>query len=250
MSEAWLLLSDARSKLLKWWCALSAPIFVIILWQMTIDKYIGIEKEILLWVALILLPGLILLILNIWLNLHPAKLINPKAEKILLGLVIFYLGMVMYAILVSQSKTEEAEIGFDQYFKSTYVYLLPINALVLTGIGLFFYKKEAIFRPNPKILTDTAGQEALSASKKGYLQRARCYELMANNKLKDALEMLKDYFQKTADNDNFNATILLQGQLAGLTKDTEMQLVEPNAAQMRLNKIAMAILNFILEVKE
>jgi Effector-associated domain 11 len=246
---AWMFLIDARSKLLKWWFWLCMPILVLVFIQTINGKYTGISGQIWLWVMLIVLPGALLLMVHTWLNRSPAKLIHPNAYKALLALEVLYLGTAFMSIIAAQAAVEQQEIGLDQYFSETYIYLGPLNALVVIGSLLFFYKKESLFRPNPAIIMETAGKKAFEAKKKGLTLRSSCYDAVANNDLVSAFAQMQTHFEARKNQDALDGNILLKSRLNQLLKNRDLNLVEPEAAQITLNQITVAILSTIEEVE-
>jgi chromate transport protein ChrA len=245
MNNTWILMAEARRRLLLSWGILATPVFLLMLLQFFNGKYEGIEATAWGWLGGLLLPGLLLLYFSSILNRHPAKLIHPAAFRALWAAVVAFLVTVAYSLLTSQSTIDRQNIGLDQFFMSTLAFLLPFSAIVLIGLWLFFFKKDNIFKPNPQIIIETAGKKAEEAERKGLVQRARCYQLVAADDVPAAFDLMRQFFTQKGDTERVNETVMQQNRHTNLLKERDMGLVDAAAAQLTLNQIVSATLNLI-----
>ncbi len=250
MNERWILLSDARRKILWWWSICTTILFVFVMIQFVNGKFEGIEGIAWTWFGVSVVPGLSLLYTNIWLNRYPAKIIHPSSFRAIFALSVGYVVIVLLTLLLSQRAIDQNEYGLGKYFLRTFRYLIPLNLLVLTGFWLIFFKKESILKPNPKIITDTADANAEKAKKHGLLTQARCYELIASNDLPAAYDLVQSGFQKKNEIENLHQVVTLQGEYSGLIKAKEMNTIDPELAQRTLNRNVMALLNLVTQISE
>lgn len=71
---------------------------------------------------------------------------------------------------------------------------------------------------------------------------------VAKGKLDKALDALADLAEDKADSDLSNSVILLQGRLARLTRDENMEIIGLNDALLERNKLTAAVLGLVDEV--
>ncbi len=240
---AWKLLSATRRACLRAGLAGTAAVLLLVFAQTVGGILAGIVAQGWGWALLVLLPALLTLWASALLNRYPAKIIHPTAHQSLVWGSWAYQWFILLTLLAEPFATREA-LSIVEYLAQSLWWLLPMQALLLLGYWLVFYRKDLIFKPNEKIILDSAAQKAADSKEKGNLLQQQCFELVAANDLPGVFAKMKETFGKTGGSD-FQESILLQGQFTALSKEKEMNMVDPGKAQIELNRIAMAVLNLV-----
>ncbi len=239
----WIFLPIARQKVLRWW-HIGTAILLLCFVAQTIN---GVIEDILLpvwgWWALCTLPVLVLLHLTSWLNIHPAKIVHPGAFRGLMVLVIGYLLLLLLTFLLSRAAVDSNDYGLDRYYQMSLGLMLPLEALILGGCWLLFYKKENMIRPSPQVIQSLADGKSKEAVQQGYPVRAQCYEWVKSNDLPGAFEQMQGYFGT-----GHVPLIMLQSQYKQLEDARRMGTIDAAEAQITLNRITVATLCLIGEI--
>ncbi len=146
--------------------------------------------------------------------------------------------------LLSEPFATRGELSMVQYLTQSYWWLLPMEAILLAGYGLVFFRKDSIFKPNEQIILDFAVQKAADWKGQGNSLRQQCFELIAANKLSSVFSIMKKQFEKTDRND-LNAVVLLENQFTEISRQRDLNLVEREEAQISLNRIVMGLMNLV-----
>ncbi len=239
----WLLIGEFRRRLLLRWNILASLILLFLLLQSIFGQYDGIIADIWLWTAIVLLPAWILLQLSAWLNKFPAKLVPKGTARGTTWLHVAYLILVLLTIFLSQAAINASGGSLRGFFWQSLWWLGPLNGVVIASVVVLFYRKEMRQRPDAKMIENTAREHAEQAAGKGHVLQQQCLELVAEGQLEQALQLLAEHF--SSEKDLRNQAVLLQSQHADLERERDMNLIDSEAAQLRLNRLAMAILNMI-----
>ena len=237
----WLLIGEFRRRLLLRWNILGSIILLLLLLQSVFGQYTGMIADIWLWIGFVLLPGWVLLFLSAWLNKFPARLVPKSTARSMSWLHLAYLLLILLTILLSQAAIDISGGSLRTFFRQSIWWLGPLNGLLIAGVALVFYRKEMRKRPNAKIIQETALEQAKKAAGKGRVLQQQCLELVADGRLDEALQLLEAQVESEAD--IRNQVVLLRSQLAELQRERDLGLIQDDAAQLRLNRLAMATLN-------
>lgn len=239
----WKLLSETRRACLRIVLAGTAAVLLLVFAQTVGGILSGMVVQGWAWVFAVIMPVLLLLWASTMLNRYPAKIVHPAAHQSLVWGSLTYEAFALFTLLAEPFATRES-LSIVDYLAESLWWLLPLECLLLVGYWLVFYRKDLFFKPNEKIILDFAGQKAAEWKGKGHLLREQCFEMMAANDLQGVFAKMKETFEKTSAED-LKETILLQGQYNSLAKEREMNLVDPEKAQIGLNRIGMSMLNLV-----
>ena len=81
------------------------------------------------------------------------------------------------------------------------------------------------------------------------MRRCQCFELVTENRLPEAFEMLKQAFEGH-DTTNYHAAIELNRQYRALQHERNLNAIDPKEAQILLNRVAIGALSLIEEMPE
>jgi len=247
MKQDWLLVKDARRKVIRWWNPIAAFALIIGLLQVVFGRWSETEGWALFWLGVNILPGTILLHLNAWLNKYPEKIVPYGAYRSLLSLCVVFLLIALLTLLsVGLVIQMRDDWGHRDYLLQSFKWTIPLNLLLVAGIALIFYRRENVVRPNARIILDVVQRESQIARKEGCVQRMKCLQLLINNQMPAAFILLREFFP--ANSGSFDHTILLQGRFNNLQKMIDFQTIESDKAQMEINKIMVALLDLIKEI--
>lgn len=240
---AWKLLSETRRACLLAVLLGSAAVLLLVFAQTIGGKLSDVVAEGWAWALLVLLPALLSLWASAMLNRYPAKIIHPTAHQSLVLGSWAYILFTLLTLLAEPFATRE-KLSILGYLAQSLYWLLPMEALLLVGYWLVFYRKDLIFKPDERIILDFAAKKAAEWKDKGHLLREQCFELVAANDLPDAFAKMRETFGKTGG-DDLKETILLQGQFTALEQARALNVADPAKAQIDLNRIGMSVLNLV-----
>lgn len=241
--KSWHLVGEVGKGLSRWWMILGGFLFLFFFFQTIFGQYKGIEGIAWGWLLVNVLPCLGLIFAGLWLHQYPAKLIPSSIKKGLRALHISYLFLLLGTIFFSQAAVNQLDISLSSYLFTSFLWLLPFNAMVTAGTGLLFFRKKGWEEPATQNIRETAILESQKASAKEQLTRKSCMELVAEGKLVESLDLLIRYFEQHGPDSRLNHTSLLKGQLTNLQKDLDINIIDPEEAQRAQNRVAMAVLN-------
>ena len=136
------------------------------------------------------------------------------------------------------------------YFMQSYMWLIPFQIILLAVFTSLFYRKQAIFQPNEKIIKDHFKEKAQTALDQNNSFQQEAFDKLINGDYEDLFEQLKHQTKEIAnDSDKYNESVLLQSQYNEWKKNTEMNLIDTKDAQITLNRISMAIVGLIDELQ-
>lgn len=135
------------------------------------------------------------------------------------------------------------------YFRASWYWLGPAQGIVLAFYALAFYRKQEVLRPDAQTITVFAEQKAAAWKDKGKVRRCQCFELVAENRLPEAFEMLKQVFEGN-NTTNHHAAIELNRQYRALQHERNLNAIDPKEAQILLNRVTIGALGLIEEMPE
>jgi hypothetical protein len=196
-----------------------------------------------LWAFGIAIPALLALWVSLLLNRYPTKLFQSGTHWALVGGSAAYYTLALLTLLAEPFATR-GERSIVGYLTQSYDWLLPLEAILLGGYFMAFFRKESLFRPNAQLILDFAARKATDWEQKGNPIRQQCFELIAANDLPGVFDLLKTQFGKS-NPEALKAAILLENQYRDTTRQRDLTLVEDGPAQVALNKIYMGIMNIV-----
>ncbi|HND88804.1 MAG TPA: hypothetical protein PK971_10780 [Saprospiraceae bacterium] len=240
----WFLLPELRQRTLRYWHIGTGLLLLFFLLQ-TIR---GVLEDVLLpvwgWWAICTLPVLVLLHVTSWLHINPAKIIHPGAGRGFLALVVGYLTLLVLTFFLSKAAVDSNDYDLDRYYQMSLAVLLPLQALILAGCWLLFFKRENVLRPNPAAIKDLAEGKLVEALRQNRPLQAQAYELVAANDLPAAFQVMQAHFGP-----GHSPLILLQGQFRQWEQAHHLGTLSADESQISLNRIAVAALYMIQEMR-
>lgn len=237
-------ISDTRSKCWRAWRSLP-PLLLVLFFIQTVSGRLSPEApRAWMWLFVCLLPGLSVLWGSMLLNRHPAKLIVQPVHSALVWSTWLYLALVLLTPLAEPfaQLNGQSTVAFLQ---QSYLWLLPLQALLLAAYALAFVRKEALFRPDARLIAAYAEEKASRAASN--IQK-QLLGLVAAGDPGAALLLASEHLEKTGSADA-QAVVLLRGELASLQRNRDLNLIDPDTAQRQLNRIAMSLLNLTENLK-
>lgn len=243
MKQAWLLISDARDLVLRWWNPPVILLLLLVSLQSAFGKYIGHELSIAwFWLLAQLLPGSILLYGSTWLQKFPHKLVGQRSVVALQKTVVLHTGAALITLLLIP--LVESNISPGQFLLRSFFWMILTNGLVISSLYFNLFKKETRIRPNAAMIMEAAKQESAKSKNQENPNRMLCLELIAENKLEELFPLMKSFFSdNTSSVDNFNHLIMLQGRYSHVVRQISLGIVEEQFAQIETNRITEALLN-------
>jgi hypothetical protein len=235
------LLADTRKKLLWLWLIFTAIIILLFLIQTITSKFEDILGTAWLWVSVNLLPSLVLLFVAVLLNKNPSKVLLIHTFRAVYASAWAYLLLLLLTLLALPFAT--ANYSIEAYLKDAYLWLLPFQLILIVVFSLLYFRKETFFRPNAAIMGEYVNKKAEFAQRSGNEQQNNAFNALINNDLELALTILKTNLK-----DNKNDIILLQGQYANWQKERDLNLTPPDDLQRSLNRLTMAVVNYVEEL--
>ncbi len=239
------LVKNIRKKLLFLWVGFSVPILLLVILQTITGKFdsvLGIA-----WVGVNLLPVLMLLFIGAMQNKQGNKVIFRYIFWIILVFSIMYLSL----LLLTQFGLSARPIGqtVNSYFLQSYKWLVPFQIFLLLVFSALFYRRQALFQPNEKIIKNHLKEKAKAAHNQNKTFQEEAFDKLSESDFENLFEQLKQHTKDVInDSEKFNDTILLQSRYSEWKKKTEMDLINTREAQIILNQISMALVNLIDEL--
>ncbi|MFK7806212.1 MAG: hypothetical protein AB8F74_00295 [Saprospiraceae bacterium] len=236
------LITKIRKQLLWIWIGFSMPVLVLIFIQTIAGKYVEIEMVPWIWVGVNLIPGFLVLMFGAMQNKNAGKFIQTFIYRIIVIAVIAYLGTILTTLLTMTAGTTEQSIA--DYFQQSYQWLLPFQLLLMVVFALLYFRKEAMFRPNEKMIKEHVTKEMKKATQKNNLAQQQAFELLVANNYSDLFQSLNQQFENENPQRN-TQLLLLQTQHNDWEKKTSLGLVDNKEAQLTINRISMALIQLI-----
>jgi hypothetical protein len=237
-----ILLADTRKKLLWLWLIFSIITILLVLVQTIAGKFEEMLGTTWLWVFVNLLPSLLLLFVAVLLNKNPSKVLLINTFRAVYGSAWAYLLLLLLTLLALPFAT--ANYSIEAYLKDAYLWLLPFQIILLIVFCLLYFRKETLFRPNAAIMQEYVSKKAEFAQRTGNDNQINAFNALINDDdLSDVLTILRTHLT-----DDKNSIILLQGQYAHWQEQRDLNLTPPDDLQRELNRLTMAIINYIEEL--
>jgi hypothetical protein len=237
-----ILLADTRKKLLWLWLIFSIITILLVLVQTIAGKYEDMLGTTWLWVFVNLLPSLLLLFVAVLLNKNPSKVLLINTFRAVYGSAWAYLLLLLLTLLALPFAT--ANYSIEAYLKDAYLWLLPFQIILLVVFCLLYFRKETLFRPNAAIMEEYVSKKAEFAQRTGNDNQINAFNALINDDdLSDVLTVLRTHLT-----DSKNDIIVLQSQYVNWQKQRDLNLTPPDALQRDLNRLTMAIINYIEEL--
>ncbi len=239
MAQSWRNISAARQGLRRWWSILGGLLLLFMLLQTVFGQYSGIESTAWLWLAVHLLPGLGMVYLGAWLQVHPHKLVSLETTRALRWLSIGYLLVLLATLLLSQAAVDRNAWGLDTYLRKSLWWTTPLNIISLAGLLVFYFRKESLRRPGAETIRDMARQQGAAINADQQPLRQLILALIADSDLPTAFTELRSYYQQATEQ---NQLVVLQSEYTSLQEQERMNVIDPEEAQRKTNRIAWALL--------
>ncbi len=238
------LINETRAKCWRAWRSLP-PVLILLFFIQTVSGRLHPEApRAWAWLLAGLLPGLAVLWGSMWLNRHPAKLIQQTLHQALVGGSWFYLALLVLTPLAEPF----AQMGGQstvEFLQTSWLWLLPTQALLVVAYILAFLRKDALFRPDARLISAFAKEKAGHAQNDAQKQ---AFQLIAAGQLEQALNLVAGHLEQYGSTDH-SAVILLQGEWATAVRNRALNLVDPDTAQRQINRITMGLLHLIPALK-
>lgn len=195
------------------------------------------------WTLLVLLPPFLMLWASAMLNRYPAKILHPGGHQALFWGTLAYYTFILITLLAEPLATRE-DLSIEAYLAQSLWWLLPLQALLIVGYWLVFYRKDSIFKANEKIILDFAEQKANEWKEKGHVLRHQCFELVAANDMPAVFEKIRSELEKSGS-DALKEVVMYQGQFTSLSRERDLNTIDPEKAKIELNRIVQGVLNLI-----
>jgi hypothetical protein len=239
--DIWILLADTRKKLLWLWLVFTAIIIGLVLFMTLVDKFDMATFAAWIWALSSILPMLTLLVYGVVMNPQPSKVIKKATFQLVFYGALGYLLLTLATLLGLQAWLgSHTEGGIADYFRQSYLWLVPFQLLLLVGAWILYFQKTKLFQPNEKILLEYAQKKADYAQRFGSLPQKQAFDLLLKNDYPSVFDHLK---KNLIDRDDQNITIVLQGQYTGITEKSGFDTVEPAEAQREINRITLALVD-------
>jgi len=236
------LITKIRKQLLWIWVGFSIPILLLIFVQTIAGKYAEIEAIPWLWAGTNLLPGFILIMVGALRNKNSGKFVKTFIYRIIVVATIAYLVWVLVTMLSMTAGSATQSLA--TYFQSSYRWLIPFQLLLLGVFVLLFFKEEAMFRPNEKMIKEQAVKDMKQAAAKDNLLQQQAFELLVANNYGSLFKNLQKNIGDKNDQQN-TQLLMLQTQYNNWEKKTSMGLMDGKEAQLTINRITMALIQMI-----
>jgi Effector-associated domain 11 len=236
------LLADTRKKLLWLWLAFTAIIILLVLVQSITGKFEDIIGTAWLWVFINLLPSLSLLFVAVLLNKNPSKVLLINTFRAVYGSAWAYLLLLLITLLALPFATMNNSI--DGYLKDAYLWLMPFQLVLIAVFALLYFRKETLLRPNATIMKEYVNKKAEFAQRTGNDKQIEAFRALVNDDdFSDVLTVLRTHLR-----DAQNDIVLLQSQYVNWQKQRDLNLTAPEDLQRELNRLTMAIVDYIEEL--
>jgi Effector-associated domain 11 len=240
-----ILLADTRKRLLWIWLGFTAVVILLIFIQTLTGKFEGMERKAWLWAFTHLLPALILLFVAVLLNKNQSKVLLKSIFNAVMWGTVVYLVFVLITLFAMPFATINWSI--DGYLNKSYLWLLPFQMILLAAFWVLYFKKQLLFRPNPKILQEYVAKKAEFAERTQNTDQQHAFRLLIEDgKMPDLFQYLKTEFQNgNANNTEVNDVLLLESQYHNWQHNNDLNLATPEDLQRELNRQTLAIINVI-----
>jgi hypothetical protein len=236
------LLADTRKKLLWLWLAFTAVFSLLFLIQTLSGKFEDIVGTAWLWLFTHISPCLVLLFVAVLLNKNPSKVLLLSTFRAVYASAWAYWLLLLVTLLALPFATANSSI--EAYFKEAYLWLMPFQLILMVVFSLLYFRKETLLRPNAAIMQAYVSKKAEFAERAGNDSQNTAFKALINNAdLTEVLTYLRIHLV-----DSKNDIIVLQSQYTNWQKERDLNLTAPDVLQRELNRLTMAVVNYIEEL--
>ena len=242
-SNLWILLADTRKKLLWLWLIFTGIIIALFLFMTIVNTFEGVEITAWIWAFISLMPMLAMLFIGVFRNPNPSKVIKKSVFYLVFYGALGYLILTLATLLGLQAWLDaHTEGGIGDYFKQSYLWLLPFQILLLGGAWVLYFQKTKLIQPDEKILLEYAQKKAEYAQRFGNLAQQEAFDLLIDNKMPALFELMTLQLKGKPEQ---NDIVLLQGTYTRIKETHNYDTEDPAVLQRELNRISMALIDII-----
>ncbi len=239
-----ILLNETHRKLLWLWLSATALLLVLVLIQYFNGLYRGIENTLWQWVGICLLPSWILLLTTMMFKPNPKKIVLESIYWVILVVTATY--FLLLFLTWYGMRAGAAGQGLESYFKQTYRWLLPLQALVLVFYGLLFLKKNNTSHTIKSTLDSQIIPDLEIDCKTNDSNRQQAHRFLSESEHENLFLFLHEELSKT----NLaaykqNDLILLETQFNQINRQKMQGVLDPIKANIELNRINQGLLDLI-----
>lgn len=248
MSKEWILLSEARSKLLRIWNIGTAVLLLFLLVQQITGMIANVQMAVWGWFFISLLPGLLLLNGSAWLRRRSDKVLSPGAFRALFWLEMLYVLLLFFFFFFSRAAINWNDYGLDEYYLRSLRILAPFNLLLIAGFVLLFYTRENPFKPSPIVVQSLAATKSAAAQQKNLPQQAACFEAVRQGDLPRLFDLMEHWFSQHAPA-SLSALSVFKGQYHQIRQASDLQTILQGESQVALNRLTVGLIDLIGEIE-
>jgi hypothetical protein len=134
------------------------------------------------------------------------------------------------------------EKGISDYFKQSYLWLLPFQILLLVGAWIIYFQKTKLLQAGEQVLMGYAQKKAEYARRFGNLAQQEAFDLLVANKMPALFELIK---LLCAGKPEHNDIVLLEGQYNRVKEKYNTDTEDPTVLQREMNRISVAVIDMI-----
>ena len=243
----WITLTKTRRQTWRAWLLFMSLVLLLLIGQTVGGAWEGSVPRVWTWLLANLLPSLALLLAGLLIDRRPRAMIPAGAHAALVGSTAAYGALTLFS-LVSGSIFGPDELSAIDRLEQTYWWLLPIQAVLLGGYYLVFFRGETVFQPNEQLIRNAATKSASEAARKDRPVQEQCRNFTAAAQYELAFELMRSHFDPGSPVD-LDTLLVLQSQYTLLMRERQEGLLDPAAAQIQLNRITAALLNLSEQIK-
>ncbi len=237
----WLRITHTKKNCLFKWLGFSLAVFILTLWQTFSGSLEGILLLAWGWFAGNLIPGLTMLLLAVLLDRQLARLIPRTAHRVLVGLTLVYLLAVLITLILEPAVTGNPALNMEEYRYHSFLWLVPLQFLLLIGYSMLFFWKKMFLYPNEVEVRRVARSEMESETGPHQELRKKILNRIAENKIEEALQEVADTIQVTGIG-NLEGVVILQARWRENKRQEQLDLQSPEQLQRNYNQIAVDLM--------
>ncbi len=195
------------------------------------------------WLLLSTLPGLVILVVATMRDRQSARIIPRFNHRTLVWSTAAYLFLVLLTLLAEGWATREAR-SMVAYRYQSFLWLLPLEGLLLAGYALSLWSKNANFLSRQHEIGEVAGKEAERWAERHNPFREKAFERIEKGDVGTAIDLTVEHI-KESDVGDLNEAILLQSRYQEHQKSIRMNIISHEEAGIERNKITLALMELI-----
>lgn len=244
--QKFILYSEASYKLLCLWVPVFLLLGIFIQIQSSTGLIEGIEMKVWLWFFVAFSPFFFLLFAGFGIKKQSGKTLPFSVYRSQFWGTTFYLLLILLVFLFSRKSIDANDFGLDIYYKKSLWILLPFN-FILTFIfisSLFFNDElsgQEVFN---------MANEKIQISRKAHLvHRETCLNNISEGDISAALKETTNWFRKSGKR-SYEDVILLEGRFNQLQQEINRNTISVQEAEIRRNKISVALIELIQKIDD